>query len=133
MLNKYSKKDIPKLKRKLTKIFNKFILARDRKKFGGKCISCNSLATQAGHYFSTSQCPQPSMVYNERNVHGQDSHCNCWLHGNQNDYRLGLQKRYGYDVVEELNIQRSFKQNPWTAFEYQVMINEYEKKLKELM
>jgi hypothetical protein len=132
MLIKSSKKELPKLKKKLTKIFNEFIRLRDHEMQGGKCISCGKIGNQAGHYFSTSQCPQPSMIFNERNVNLQCSHCNCWLHGNLHDYRLALNKKWGYDVVAELDIQRSFKSNPWTRFEYEVMIKEYTKKLADL-
>jgi len=127
-----SKRELPKLKKKLTKIFNEFIRVRDKKLQGGKCISCNNAGNQAGHYFSTSQCPQPSMIFNERNVSLQCAHCNCWLHGNLHDYRLALNKKWGYDVVAELDAQRSFKSNPWTRFEYEVMIKEYTKKLAEV-
>jgi len=68
---KQSKKQIPKLKRKLTKIFNEYIRLRDKKYYKGLCISCGKPGNQAGHYFSTSQCPQPSMIFNEKNVNIQ--------------------------------------------------------------
>jgi hypothetical protein len=48
------------------------------------------------------------------------------------DYAVALNKKYGYDVVAELDIQRQFKSNPWTRWEYEVMIKEYTKKLAEL-
>ena len=128
-----SKKEIPRLKRKLTKVFNAFIRKRDMKLQNGLCISCGKRPiAHAGHYFPTSLCPSPSMVYNERNVSGQCVYCNNWLHGNQHDYRLALNKKWGYNVVQELEVQRSFKSNPWTRFEYEVMIKEYTKKLAEL-
>lgn len=132
MLIKSRKKDIPRLKKRLTKIFNAFIRKRDMKLQGGVCISCDKPLSQAGHYLPTSLCPQPSMVFNEKNVNGQCSHCNCWLHGNQHDYAKNLNKKYGYDVVAELDIQRAIKQNPWTSFEYEVMIRKYSKKLADL-
>ena len=56
-----------KLKAKLKLVFNKYIRLRDRNK---GCISCGGPVQQAGHYYSTSQCPQPQMVFNEQNVHG---------------------------------------------------------------
>jgi len=122
---KTSKKEISKLKKKLTKVFNEYIRKRDMKLQNGKCISCDKALTQAGHYLPTSLCPQPYMVFNEKNVNGQCSHCNCWLHGNQHDYAIALKKKYGEHIIDELQIQRSFKQNPWGKFEYEVMIKHY--------
>ena len=127
-----SKKEIPKLKRKLIKIFNAFIRARDKKYDGGKCISCGKIGNQAGHYLPISLCPQPSMRFNEKNVHTQCPKCNLWLRGNQHDYAKGLKKRYGEHILEELDIQRSFKSNSWGVFQYQVMIKEYERKILEI-
>ena len=131
MIRKSSKSEISKLKKKLTKIFNEYIRKRDAEKFGGICISCNKRGTQAGHYLPVSLCPQPSMVFSERNVNLQCSHCNCWLHGNQHDYARNLNKRYGYDVVSELQFQRNVSGKPWGKFEYETMIKHYQEKLKE--
>lgn len=130
-LSKQSKLEIPKLKRKLTKLFNAFIRKRDERLQSGICISCNKRGNQAGHYLPTSLCPHPSMVFNEKNVNLQCSHCNRWLHGNQHDYAIRLNKKYGYDVVSELEMQRKFKSEPWGKFQYEVMIKHYEQKLKE--
>jgi len=120
------------LKKKLTKIFNEYIRERDKKLQEGKCISCQKEGNQAGHYFSTSQCPSPSMIFNEHNVNLQCPHCNLWLHGNIQNYTEGLIKKYGKHIIEELDVQRSFKGEPWGVFQYEVMIKHYKEKLNEL-
>lgn len=86
---------------------------------------------QAGHYYSVGANPQPSMQFNERNVHGQCVHCNYTLAGNLKAYRKGLMRRYGPDVVLTLDVQKSVKQNPWGKFEYEQMIKLYTRKVKE--
>ena len=117
---------ISKLNSKLTKVFNAYIRRRDA---GKLCISCGKRPmTQAGHYFPTSSTPQPSMRFNEHNVNGQCSYCNKWLHGNQHGYAEGLIRKYGSYIIDELNLQKSFKQNPWTPFEYEVLIKYYKDK-----
>ena len=113
----------------LTLHFNRFIRSRDKEK---PCISCGKgPAEQAGHYYSTSQCPHPSMRFNAMNVHGQCFYCNYYLEGNRQGYREGLIKRYGEKVIQDLDVCRSLKQNPWTRFEYMAMIERYKRKLEK--
>ena len=126
------KQPTSKLQKKLTKLFNEYIRKRDIKFDGGKCISCGKQGNQAGHYLPTSLCPQPYMRFNEKNVNIQCFRCNMVLRGNQHDYAKGLLKKYGSHIIEELDIQRSFKQNPWGIFEYEVLIKHYKEKLCEL-
>ena len=124
------KSNTPKLKRKLTKIFNEYIRTRDK---GLRCISCDkNIGTQAGHYLPTSLCPQPNMVFNPRNVNSQCSYCNLWLHGSQHDYARGLIEKYGKHIIEELEEERRQKTEPWGTFQYEVMIKHYKEKLCEL-
>lgn len=109
--------------------FNAYIRRRDRRL---RCISCGSGAVeQAGHYWPTSLCPQPSMRFNEKNVNGQCVSCNIFKEGNRQGYRKGLIKKYGRGVIEELDVIRSIKQNPWGTFEYKAMIKFYQQKIKE--
>lgn len=117
-----------RLKKILRVWFNGYIRKRDADK---PCISCGQRRKlEAGHYWSTSQCPQPAMVFCEENVHGQCGHCNRWLEGNRQGYTQGLIKRYGPEILELLDIKRSVKQNPWTIFEYETMIKLYKQKFK---
>ena len=117
-------------RRKLIVVFNKFIRLRDQYK---NCISCGIRPVQhAGHFWPTSQYPQPSMRFNEDNVHGQCIFCNTFCEGNRQGYREGLLNRYGELVFSKLDIIRSMKQTTWTVFEFQAMIKFYQKKCKEL-
>ncbi len=119
-------KTLPQLRKQLTLEFNKFIRQRDK---NFSCISCRTRPVQqAGHYWSTSQCPQPSMRFNEKNVNGQCIYCNTFLEGNRQGYQSGLLEKYGAKILEELDICRSSRSNPWTRWEYEQMIKLYQKK-----
>jgi hypothetical protein len=117
------------LRKKMVRVFNAYIRARDE---GKGCISCGvGPVDHAGHYWPTSTYPQPSMRFNEHNVHGQCCHCNTFQEGNRQGYEKGLIKRYGKDILISLDVTRSIRQASWTGFEYRVMIKNYEQKLKE--
>ena len=119
---------IPQLRKKLTRVFNEYIRLRDKDK---GCISCGQAQIKhAGHYFSTSQCPQGAMRFNETNVNGQCVRCNSFLEGNRQGYREGLIKRYGPHVIENLDICRSLKQEPWLKWQYETLIRQYKHKIK---
>ena len=119
-----------KLRKKLTVVFNKFIRLRDERK---GCISCVDGAVEnAGHYHGTGAYPQPSMRFNEDNVHGQCIYCNMNLEGNRKGYEKGLIKRFGKQILEKLDVQRSLPQTTWTNFEFEAMIKNYQQKVKEL-
>lgn len=111
-------------------VFNRFIRLRDRNR---PCISCAlNRVEHAGHYWKTSQYPQPSMRFNEKNVNGQCFNCNMNLEGNRQGYREGLIRKYGESVLEELDIQRSLPMTTWMTFEYEAMIKHYREKVKIL-
>ena len=118
------------LRKKLVKVFNKFIRLRDKDK---GCISCGGPVQQAGHYWSTSQCPQPAMRFCEKNVHGQCINCNHFLEGNRQGYMKGLIKRYGENILEALDVKRSIRQNPWSLWEYESMIGIYKGRICEMV
>lgn len=122
--------DKTKLRKKLWITFSKFIRLRDKDEL---CISCGLRGiSDAGHYWPTSQYPQPSMRFNEDNVHGQCGKCNRFEEGNRQGYREGLIKRFGPGILVKLDLQRSLPQTTWTVFEYEVMVKHYRKKVKEL-
>jgi hypothetical protein len=118
------------LRKKMVRVFNEFIRLRDS---GLACISCGvNGVDHAGHYFSTSQCPQPSMRFNEKNVNGQCVSCNTFNEGNRQGYEKGIIRKYGSKVIEELDVVRSLRQVSWNGFEFKVMIKVYQEKIKEL-
>jgi hypothetical protein len=130
-LRRQSRNEIPKLRRKLRIEFNAFIRARDQRKWK-KCISCSGPIEQAGHFYSSGAHPNPSMDFNPDNVHGQCIACNYHKHGNLLEYRKGLIRRHGEQLVKKLDLMKSLPRNPWTRFEYETMIDFYKKKNREL-
>lgn len=112
---------LPKLIQKAQKVFNAWIRARDMDK---GCISCGSEVTEAGHYLSAGH--NTGLRFNEINVNGQCTRCNCFMHGNLINYRSGLVKRYGEQRVLMLeNCARKVKR--WTRFELEAVVQQYSK------
>ena len=88
---------IPKLTKKAQTVFNAFIRNRDQSK---GCISCGAPVTEAGHYLNAGH--YSALRFNEINVNGQCTRCNCFNHGNLIHYRQGLVKRIGEEKVKQL-------------------------------
>jgi hypothetical protein len=95
------KPSVTTLRRKLDLVFSAYIRKRDADKDGyGKCVTCRKWSLlEAGHFIPRQHI---SVRWDIRNVHGQCSRCNRWLHGDLIEYTLYMQKRYGVEVVEEL-------------------------------
>lgn len=127
---------VASLKKKLRKIFNTFIRLRDTDENGvGKCISCNKPIfygdnCQAGHY-EPSSIVFANLDFDEVNVNGQCAHCNGFLEGNKTGYMVGLVKKYGAGVLDQLKIKRRLGCH-WVAFEYEVLIGQYRAKARAL-
>lgn len=110
---------IPKLTQKAQRIFNAWIRLRDKDK---GCISCGAEVTEAGHYLSVGH--HGAYRFNEMNVNGQCTRCNCFLHGNLIQYRQGLIKRFGEERVLYLE-SKSRAVKKWTRFELEQIIDIY--------
>lgn len=102
-------------------MFNAFVRQRDE---GQPCISCGSLqANQAGHYFPVKGF---SIVrYDEVNVNLQCAACNLYKHGNPQEYRLGLVRKYGEDTVKELEERAIRKVYKYSRTELEEIIQKY--------
>lgn len=115
------KTTLPALLKKTEKVFNAYIRQRDS---GLSCISCDNIPNQAGHYFPVKGFSK--LRYDERNVHAQCASCNCYKHGNQAMYRIGLVKRIGEQAVKELETEaitnRVYK---WSREELEEIIKKY--------
>lgn len=112
---------LPKLLAKAQVVFNKWIRERDRDR---GCISCGAKVTEAGHYFSRGH--YSSMRFNEVNVNGQCTRCNCFKHGNLIHYREGLIKRYGERKVLDLELSGNiWSIKKWSRFELEWIIINY--------
>ena len=95
---------LPRLKKKLWKIFSEYIRRRDADENGMvKCISCPTVKhwteMDAGHFHPKSLGLQVYFV--EKNVHAQCQRCNLFLQGNQYQYALALEAKYGKGILEE--------------------------------
>jgi len=121
-----------KLKKKLDRLFSKFIKLRDGGQEFFKCISCQKTKPlsqfNAGHYWSRRYM---SVRYDEKNVNGQCIYCNMHLSGNIQGYREGLIKKYGEEILQHLDIKKN-NISKMGRFEFEVLINEYNDKIKVL-
>ncbi len=84
------------------KICNAYIRARDMAMFG-RCISCNSSITQAGHRYSVGDYPGMRFLVN--NIHGQEISCNHFKSGNVDAFDRGLNGRHGEKFTHDLKRQ----------------------------
>ena len=122
--NIYSKKTVAQLRAIAVTHFHKYIRNRDE---GKPCISCGSFTTlQAGHFYSAGN--NPSVRFNEDNVHGQCKKCNYFLSGNLIPYRQNLIEKIGQERFDklELNIQLSKRTSyKWDRFYLLEIIEKY--------
>jgi len=102
--------DFTKARHSLKIDFNKFIRLRDTKGQSCPCISCGKRVSygtkdcQAGHYYSGITIYR-AVEFNETNVNVQCFKCNYEFQGNQSNYKKGLIKKYGKDVIDKLELQ----------------------------
>jgi NinG protein len=96
--NKFLKKKLSttKLKHKADKVFSIWIRKRD----GGRCITCDGVGNQAGHFMSRRFS---ATRFNEQNVNGQCAQCNVFEHGRRYEYGLALDIKYGSGTAEKLS------------------------------
>lgn len=86
---------------KLTEsVVNAYVLQRDREY---PCISCGTFKTvqwEAGHYRNVGSYPE--IRFDLRNITKQCHRCNCDLHGNKDNYRIGYVERNGQEPMDWL-------------------------------
>ncbi len=113
--------------------FNKYVRLRDS---GKGCISCGSACGEgsiggsgdAGHFRSRGSAPH--LRFDERNCHLQCKRCNRYLSGNVADYRVGLVRRIGLDVV--LALEEDQEPRKYTVDELKAIKKHYAELAKEL-
>jgi hypothetical protein len=91
--------------------------------YNQRCISCNGSVEQAGHYFSSGH--YSALTFNETNVNGQCIRCNCFLHGNLIQYRIGLVAKYGEKKVKALEDESEVRTYKWSRTELEEIIQNY--------
>ena len=116
------------MKKKAWDVFSKFIRQRDK----GICISCGKpddwKNTDAGHYIP--KTAGLSIYFDERNVNCQCTGCNRFRHGNLSAYAIALRKKYGPDILEELDAKRRTIVR-YSTLDYQRMIDDYKQRIKD--
>ena len=124
-------KSLPKLKADCQKIFNEFIRLRDQ---GKPCISCGLIKPlQAGHYFPTQG--YDGLRFNEDNVHGECSGCNCFDDSHLIHYGDNLKERLGINGFMDLKMKANIYKSSgykWSRSELIELIEKYKAKVKEL-
>lgn len=119
--------------------FSLYIRTRDVKRWGA-CISCGRAITvetcDAGHFVPAGSCGA-SLLFNERNVNAECSHCNAWNDMHLLGYAEGLDARYGPGTSKELRARKPNVGDPiqknLRPKEYGELIKIYQTKLKELL
>jgi len=122
--------------KKLDRFFSKYIRLRDSDDMGyGKCCTCPKILfwkeSHAGHFISRGN---KLIRWDERNVHLQCPGCNTYRAGEQAEYLLFLENKYGREIVDEL----MKKKRDWNGVggpsihEMRDMIEEYKEKVKAL-
>jgi len=121
-LNKYSKRDIPKLKRKAWIVFSLWIRKRDK----GICFTCGRRgdlsAMNAGHFIPRSG--HNKVFFDEINVNCQCVSCNLWKHGNLHEYSARLIKKHGLEEFNKL-VKRGRTIHQFTVQELENIIAKY--------
>jgi len=126
-------------KQKCWKAFAEFIRLRDSENGYANCISCNKMvaypngtgALHAGHFYPRSTT-YAALYFHERNVNGQCSHCNYFLEGNTEAYRKGLIRKYGDEIIDELDIIKLVGARKMHSFEYEAMAKHYRQLVRDM-
>jgi hypothetical protein len=132
-MKKKKPKTIGKLKSDLQKLVNKYCKLRDCENGGANCISCGkwypTSKLHGGHFWPSTYS---AVRFDERNINAQCGFsCNLSKHGNVGEYRLGMIKKYGLEVVEELENKRNDLVK-WSLVTLREQIAEYKEKLNNL-
>jgi hypothetical protein len=116
---------VAKLIKKLDSVFSTYIRRKYKKGWYAQCFTCgvtkNWKELQNGHYISRSV---KSLRFDERNCHPQCVGCNIFKHGAMDEYALALQRKYGDDILKELN-QLKNQSKRFTSAELNEMIKRY--------
>ncbi len=127
-----SSQPLPKLKKSVQDLANKYARLRDCDGNGGAaCISCGKWFSyeqlDGGHYIPTTVS---STRFDERNIHAQCHRCNRFLHANLRGYFRGLEKKLGRSGLDDLEAIAGPKK--WTREELTELKEYYNGKIKAL-
>lgn len=115
-----------------TKILaQKYARLRDCGGYNGSanCISCYALKPYAeldGGHFIPSTCSY--WKFDERNINAQCHKCNRFLHGNQRHYAKGMVRKYGHEVLDEIE-KHEFDIKKWSYDELSMLYDYYSEQI----
>lgn len=128
-------RSIPSLEKKLDRIFSRFIRLRDTKAWDfkyGRCISCGRIKPydqlDCGHFHSRIH---RNTRYDEDNCHCECRFCNRISADHLIAYQQNLIKKIGQERFDLLMVKAKMPCKR-SAFELELLIKEYEKKVKKL-
>ena len=121
------------LKDKLDRIFSEYIRLRDADANGYcRCISCGAVHhwrdVDNGHYVNRSHM---ATRYDEKNCNAQCRKCNRFDEGNNIGYTKGLVAKYGYKVINELDVKKH-SISKMSKADYEILIDHYKNEVKKL-
>ena len=82
--------------------------------------------TQAGHFIPGRK---NAILFDDRGCHVQCYHCNVGLKGNPRKYDEFMRKKYGTEVIKELE-ELNDRERKFTIVELQEMIEDFKSKIK---
>ena len=121
---------VPKLIKKLDRVFSLYIRLRDSGEGYGKCCTCGKVGhykeMDAGHFQTRAF---HGTRYDERNVNLQCRFCNRFREGCGPDYFLFMQDKYGDEVIDEIRANKSGK---FTTWDLEELIEHYKELVGEM-
>lgn len=84
----------------------------------------------AGHYIAGNACGL-SLFFDERNVNTQCPGCNTFRHGNLSEYAIGLERKYGHGILQDLKTCKRPKEY-WPVKKWEETVIKYKEKVKHL-
>lgn len=119
-------------KDKMWSAISLYVVARDMKKYGGKCIACGMIKPlQAGHFAPAMNCGF-ALLFDEDNIHGECEYDNGFNEGHLIGYKTGLEKRYGKDFVDKLEQRYNDSRYKGISMKEYTKL-EYISKIKEIL
>ena len=117
------------LKKKIDILRRDYIRKRDSKNGYGNCISCGIRKAvadlQVGHYYKRQHDFTTALLTELRNVALQCEQCNGYRHGNQTGFAIGLIKKYGDGILQEL--ERKFRTPTyWGIISLKKVVEDYQ-------
>lgn len=118
------------IKKKLDRIFSRYIRLRDSNDGYVACVTCGKIKPinemTVGHFIKRQFT---GTRYDERNVFPQCRYCNNFLQGNDHKFAEFLKERFGPNIIDILELA---KNQHLSTGDLQLLLDYYTEKLKEI-